>query len=97
MIEWTLGHPTHLTLRGWIESLLHPDFGYCGRCGRSWSNVKGHMTYFADGHGCFPLCEPCWDGLTPQDRVPYYHQLVYEVWKQPERWDAVHAAVLKGK
>jgi hypothetical protein len=28
------------------------------------------------GYGCFPLCEECWQPMTPEERLPYYMQLV---------------------
>jgi len=28
------------------------------------------------GSGCFALCEECWNELTPEERIPYYEQLI---------------------
>jgi len=71
--------PTHPTLRGRWERLWSPGFGYCFRCGRSWSEAITHDTSFEKGHSCFSLCENCWSALTPEERIPYYDRLV-ELW-----------------
>jgi hypothetical protein len=46
--------------------------GYCSRCGVTWDLVNGHSVNYADGSGCFPICEECWDELTPATRLPFY-------------------------
>ena len=72
-------NPSHPTLRGRIERLFAPGYGFCMRCGRPWNRAKGHSTpYGENGSGCFPLCEPCWSELLPAQRLPYYEGLVDE-------------------
>lgn len=52
-------------------------FGSCYRCGHSWAWRQPHGTQFGSGgRACFPLCEECWEQLTPEQRLPYYQQLV---------------------
>ena len=70
--------PTHPTLRSRIESFLAPSYSVCMKCGRPWNHVEPHSTPYRDGSGCFPLCEACWAGLIPVERMPYYDALVDE-------------------
>lgn len=80
--------PTHPTLRGRIERLLAPGFGWCFRCGRPWKFATEHQTPYRPEHGhrgCFPLCEACWGGLPVSKRLPYYDRLV-------SMWTAQHPA-----
>ena len=60
-------------------------YGGCGRCGDTWDWKESHTTWFDEiegvGEGCSPLCEACWDKLPPEQRLPYYEQLV-------DRWVA---------
>jgi hypothetical protein len=55
-----------------------PDsvLGCCLCCSISWKWVKGHSTYYKESSGVFPLCEKCWSSLTPEDRLPYYEELI---------------------
>lgn len=65
--------------------------------------VDNHATSYGDeGHGCFPLCEGCWNKLTPEERLPYYRYL-WELWKSTEseipdykvvEWSVIEKAVL---
>lgn len=67
--------------------------------------VESHTTNYKDGRGCFPLCEGCWAALSPEERLPYYRQLVVEWIRQlPEERDQyeqdaplIYEAVLAGK
>jgi len=68
--------PTHPTLRGRLERLIAPGYGYCFRCGRPWNRADEHATPYEEQRACFPLCEWCWSTLTPMERVPYYDALV---------------------
>jgi hypothetical protein len=68
-------------------------FGGCLRCGDTWDRTPYHSTYIGAGSSCFPLCERCWRGLSPQERLPYYERLVIQVWKQESRLDEVRQAV----
>lgn len=53
-----------------------PGFGWCYRCLMPWNLVESHVTHYGVGHGCFPLCDWCWPQLTPEERLPYYEELV---------------------
>lgn len=81
---------------------LAPGYGSCGRCKWPWPFVVTHCTDFAEGNGCFPLCEQCWQSLgTPEARMPFYETLItYWLSFGPlERGqaEAIRAAVLEGK
>jgi len=66
---------------GRISNLLAPGYSHCKKCHTNWRFVKGHSTYVpGTGRGLFPLCEQCWEELTPEQRLPYYQQL-YNEWK----------------
>jgi hypothetical protein len=62
----------------WWRCLLGraSGYGWCGRCKRPWNVVRSHETPYRPGQGCFPLCEDCWQILTPDQRLPYYMALV---------------------
>lgn len=56
--------------------------------------------------GCFPLCESCWASLTPEDRLPFYRQLLdrwiadsdtaEETQYYKGKWGGMRESVLKG-
>jgi len=96
--------------KGIVEQQLYPGRGTCSRCGRPWGAVEGHATWYTEGHGCFPLCEECWEELTPEQRLPYYRQWIDDsVWqshlfgypqyaeKTENMWPELKKAVLAGK
>lgn len=69
----------------------------CLRCVTPWSQVEEHSTPYGDGmSGCFPLCESCWQDLTPELRLPYYRILILEVWESLEDWPSIESSVLAG-
>jgi len=81
--------------------ILHPSTTACMRCWRSWEIVKSHATHYRNGQGCFPLCEECWQELTPEQRLPFYRKL-YNVWiRTPSAglpaFQEIKDAVLAGK
>lgn len=82
---------------GGISRAVSPGYGCCGKCGTSWLFVEGHSTPYNDHSACFPLCERCWDELTPDERLPYYADLILGVWEDPDKWPLVKTAVLEGK
>lgn len=52
--------------------LLPSHFSHCSRCRLPWNVVEGHVIAYSRNSGCFPICNECWDDLTPVDRVPFY-------------------------
>jgi hypothetical protein len=85
---------------------LYPDCGTCYYCGRPWPVCKAHDTPYNDYKSCFPLCEDCWEELTPQERLPYYRQLWFK-WKSfghkdcngvpwETTWEIMKQAVMAG-
>jgi hypothetical protein len=86
---------------GVICKPFSPGYGSCYSCGRTWNICKGHDTNYTPGTGCFPLCEPCWKSMTPEQRLPFYQMLI-QSWRQwspveKEQEDAIIKAVLEGK
>ena len=73
--------------KGKTDRFLHPGYSACGRCGLTWATVEGHDTNYDNWNGCFPLCEGCWSKLTPEERLPFYRQMVDEWIYQDELWD----------
>jgi hypothetical protein len=86
---------------GRIGQLLAPSYGFCKKCKTPWRFVREHTTsYGTRGRGCFPLCQKCWDELTPQTRLPFYRALVMS-WKHfdepvEQTWAQLQEAVLAG-
>lgn len=77
-----------------------PGYGSCYRCGMPWKFTDGHITPYGNGHGCFPLCEPCWGELTIEQRLPFYEKLLH-VWHAEKAVsgamaEAVIGAVVRG-
>lgn len=90
---------------GPIGKLLAPGWGDCLRCHTPWKFVHYHTTSWGRT-GCIALCEKCWSELTPQERLPFYRQLI-EIWHTPphhdphgltfdEEWALVEPVVLAG-
>lgn len=72
-------------------------YGCCYRCHTPWNLVDYHVTEFSDSRGCFPLCVKCFADLDPQQRLPFYRQLIKH-WHRDDdgfdqEWDAVASAV----
>lgn len=85
-------------LHGSITQLFS-HFGSCGRCNRNWGICQGHDTKYSEYYGMFPLCEDCWQELTPEQRLPFYHATI-ERWESSGRpdkngvpWEDVYTAV----
>lgn len=51
-------------------------YGGCQCCGDTWDWKESHVTELANGTGCFPLCEECWQSKTPEERLPFYNGLL---------------------
>lgn len=86
---------------GHLTRLVSPSYSCCGRCRCTWRFVREHQTDYTPTAGCFPLCEWCWQRLTPQERLPYYRQL-WNSWElrgsvEDRDWNAIEQAVLVGK
>ncbi|MCW2601852.1 MAG: hypothetical protein JWM02_3681 [Frankiales bacterium] len=61
-----------------IARAAAPGYGYCYRCEMPWKFTENHTTWYSERRGCFPLCEPCWVVLTPEQRLPFYERLLHE-------------------
>lgn len=61
---------------GKISEMMFPDTASCGRCHMSFAIDVFHSTPYRMGSGCFPLCEYCWKDMSPEERLPYYMELV---------------------
>ena len=85
-------------LKSFFYRLIHPDYGWCGRCKMPWAGVESHCTNYTDVRGCFPLCEDCWNSLTIEERLPYY-RLLWSSWTVEHRpdWELIEKAVEEGK
>jgi len=79
-------------LIGFVSRLLFPSYGCCGRCGRTWNICRSHITQIDKTTGIFPLCQSCWETLTPKQRAPYYFEVFFR-W-QAERYE--HGSALLG-
>lgn len=97
-------YPTSFPLDSWKAKyyrLLHPGWGTCLRCGMPWVKVESHRTQYNETSGCFPLCQECWDQLTPSERLPFYQQLI-AVWEEgghppdPGVKEQIQRAVMRG-
>ena len=59
--------------------------------------VEGHGTLYTESSGCFPLCEKCWEKLTPKQRLPYYRKLWNQWGSDNDTWKDIEKAVAEGK
>ncbi len=81
---------------GKISKLVSPGFGACHRCGVTWNCVGNHhSTWYTKQSGCFPLCQWCWEQLTPEERLPFYQD--YDPLPDRGDWEMIKAAVMEGK
>lgn len=84
-----------------IQEASEAQLSRCGKCRQSWKRVREHSTQYAPHWGMFPLCEACWQGLSPEARLPYYVALIHE-WESQgsivsdEQYNAIIKAVLEG-
>lgn len=97
----TWPEPTHDSLRAKLSRWVSPSAGYCLRCGMTWRHAREHATPYSVSSSCFPLCQPCWQQLTPVGRLPYYRALV-DVWEaggapRVDDWRRIAGAVLEGR
>jgi hypothetical protein len=86
-------------LPSWVLRLLAPGYSTCLACGVPWRFAREHSTPYAHGRnttsGMFPLCEPCWASMKPDERLPYYAALCAK-WDSPPDWESVESAVRAG-
>lgn len=88
--------PTYLRLLPiWIMSLFRVKFAQkimgralgfscCAHCGMPWKYVEGKPIPFSDSSGMFPLCEQCFDELSPQ-RIDMYIDQLINTWLDDHR------------
>ena len=57
-------------------------YGGCLRCGDRWNWKSHHVIPYGGGAGMFPLCEECYNKLSPEERYRYCRELARE-W---EKW-----------
>jgi hypothetical protein len=115
---WCINHQCSQLLPDWIIKLLmekrigrisHAIFQVTGGCLRydtSWGLVSHHTTYYkynGESSGMFPLCNMCWNELTPDTSLPYYKRL-YNHWinsldgeNDLEPFEIIELAVKDGK
>jgi hypothetical protein len=79
-----------------------PGYGRCRYCQRNWTICEPHSTPYQFTAGipmraCFPLCEECWQELSIDERLPYYHEL-WRAWgtRDEDTWHMIEEAVRKG-
>jgi len=82
---------------GFIAAPFSSGYGSCGRCGRTWNICKFHSTMYSETDGCFTLCEDCWLDLSPDERLPYYKNLMNEWNADSAKRASVYLAVSQGK
>ena len=51
-------------------------FGGCSACGDTWDWKEKHVTHAPNAGAAFPLCEECFQAKTPEERLPFYDQLL---------------------
>ncbi len=84
----------------WGKAMIKEE-GYKTKCRcckiQASSRNDKHVTYYNERSGGFPLCNSCWETLTPKERLPYYREM-YDEWKDKnENWKEIEIAVLEGK
>ena len=58
----------------------------CSCCGDTWNWKKEHSIPYSDSGGMFPLCEECYQKLTPQERFDFCRKL-WISWGAPDKVD----------
>jgi len=82
-----------------LRSNAGTGIGCCERCTITWHDAKYHSTSINSNSGMFPLCEECWQELSPAERVPFYGALwaAWHQWGKPDiAWLDIEDAVMKG-
>ena len=72
---------------GWFKNLIgrHQGFSSCHHCHNTWNWKHRHVIpYREDGiAGMFPVCDECYEILSPQERYDYCVEL-YNSWGRPD-------------
>lgn len=76
-------------------------YGCCYKCRDTWNWKPSHSTRYSESASCFPLCEECWDALTPTERYSFYMEMVRD-WTRTGgvaegTQEAIEKAVMEGK
>lgn len=94
-----------------ILQWLYPQRSGCECCGTPWIDWNNHITWYWEEEfhswGCSPLCEECWQNLTPETRQPFY-KIMFNRWVSSglsdyngmpwySIWVTIEKAVLEGK
>lgn len=92
-------------LRRFISMVTNPfirkAYIKCKCCDISYKICKKfHETSLNDAEAVIVLCESCWSGLTPKERIPFYKLLMMDwmdydndAW---EDWPEIEKAILEG-
>jgi hypothetical protein len=93
-----VGRPNALRAahRAALERIRYPSYSTCGKCRRPWATVEPHVTMVTWERGYFPLCEGCWESMTPDQRLPYYRKQ-YVSDRGRIDWPSTELAVMEGK
>lgn len=69
-----------------IKNFIGSLQGYsgCSHCGGTWNWKKDHNIPYSDSGGMFPLCEECYQKLSPEERYDYCLEL-WRSWGCPNR------------
>lgn len=63
---------------GWLKGC-----NGCSHCGGKWNWKQEHIIYYTKTNGMFPLCEECYEKLSPQERYDYCIE-VWNSWGRPD-------------
>ena len=80
-----------------IKNAVGHSKGYSGClcCGDKWNWKPKHIIPYGNAAGMFPLCDECYDRLSPEERYHYCQEL-WRDWGRPEGevdWDLVREHV----
>ena len=83
-----------------IKNAIGRSKGYsgCNRCGDRWNWKEKHIVPYGNASGMFPLCEECYQQISPKERYHYCRELAreWEKWGSSEDdidWDIVREHV----
>jgi hypothetical protein len=62
---------------GFLSRLIPCKYGSCLRCGITHCFSSFHITVVKEHTtGIGVICQPCYESLTPQDRLPFYRMFI---------------------